>query len=202
MPPTSTPSGPDRPFGRASAALAILTAVNLLNYLDRYVLSAVLPWIESSFLLTDSQSGFLGSMFMLLYLMGAPFAGYFGDRRSRKILVAGGVFLWSLATIGSGMVSSYNQLLVMRALVGIGERGSEVPVLCVEMEPGCVWSDSVQDALVALAAETKWDGLVQRFLPNDRFPTDARHNSKIRREDLKVWATQQCGDLVTSIAAA
>ena len=123
MPSISTHPGPGRLFGRASSALAILTAVNLLNYLDRYVLSAVLPWIESSFLLTDSQSGFLGSMFMLLYLMGSPFAGYFGDRRSRKYLVAGGVFLWSLATIGSGMVSSYPQLLVMRALVGIGEAG-------------------------------------------------------------------------------
>jgi MFS family permease len=110
-------------FNRASAALVVLTAVNLLNYLDRYVLSAVLPWIETSFGLSDSQSGFLGSMFMLLYLAGSPFAGYFGDRRTRKWLVAGGVFLWSLATIGSGLVTGYGQLLAMRALVGIGEAG-------------------------------------------------------------------------------
>lgn len=87
------------------------------------------------------------------------------------------------------------------ALVGIGNRGSEVPVLCVEMEPGSAWSDEVQKALDALAAETKWSGLVQRYLPHDTFPTDPRHNSKIRREDLKEWATAQCPDLQGALAA-
>lgn len=123
MPPIHGNARPKRLLGYTSAALVILTAVNLLNYLDRYVLSAVLPWIEEAFQLSDSQSGFLGSLFMLLYLLGSPIAGYIGDRRTRKYLVAGGVFLWSLATIGSGLVSSYNQLLVMRALVGVGEAG-------------------------------------------------------------------------------
>jgi MFS family permease len=107
----------------ATAALTVLTLVNLLNYLDRYVLSAVLPLVEKSFDLNDSQSGFLGSLFILVYLAASPFAGYLGDRRARKYLVAGGVFVWSLATIGSGLASNYQQLLWMRALVGIGEAG-------------------------------------------------------------------------------
>ena len=107
----------------ALTVLSVLALINLLNYLDRYVLSAVLPWIEASFSLDDRQSGLLGSVFMLVHLAASPLAGYLGDRRRRKFLVAAGVFLWSLATIGSGLVDNYSSLLVMRALVGIGEAG-------------------------------------------------------------------------------
>jgi MFS family permease len=101
----------------------VLAVINLLNYLDRYVLSAVLPWIDADFSLSDNESGLLGSVFMLVHLSAAPFAGYLGDRRQRKYIVAGSVFLWSLATVGSGLAPSYDSLLVMRALVGIGEAG-------------------------------------------------------------------------------
>ncbi len=107
----------------ALGVLAVLAAINLLNYLDRYVMSAVLPWVEEGFSLSDRQSGLLGSVFMLVHLAASPFAGYLGDRRDRRYLVAGGVLLWSLATIGSGLSGSYGSLLVMRALVGIGEAG-------------------------------------------------------------------------------
>ncbi len=107
----------------AVSVLTVLAAINLLNYLDRYVMSAVLPWVEEGFALTDRQSGLLGSVFMLVHLAASPFAGYFGDRRQRRFLIAGGVFLWSLATIGSGLAGSYSSLLLMRALVGIGEAG-------------------------------------------------------------------------------
>lgn len=110
----------------AASVLLVLSIINLLNYLDRYVLSAVLPWVEETFLLSDQRSGLLGSMFMLLHLTASPVCGYFGDRRTRKYLVAGGVFLWSLATIGSGLAGSYGTLLLMRALVGIGEAGYAV----------------------------------------------------------------------------
>jgi len=82
------------------------------------------------------------------------------------------------------------------ALVGVGERGAEVPVLCVEMEPGKEWSEAVEQALVELGAGTPHEGIVQRFLHHPAFPVDARHNSKIRREDLKEWADGQCADLL------
>ena len=82
------------------------------------------------------------------------------------------------------------------ALVGVGTAGTEVPVLCVELEPGKQWSPELEAALVALAADTPHAGLVQRFLHNPAFPTDARHNSKIRREDLKPWAEARCADLM------
>jgi hypothetical protein len=81
-------------------------------------------------------------------------------------------------------------------LVGVGERGAEVPVLCVEMEPGKAWSEGVEQALIALATGTPHEGVVQRFLHHEAFPVDARHNSKIRREDLKEWAESRCADLL------
>ncbi len=87
------------------------------------------------------------------------------------------------------------------ALVGVGERGTEVPVLCVEMEPGKSWSADVETALKALVADTQWSETVARFLPHPAFPTDARHNSKIRREDLRVWVASRCADLVGREAA-
>lgn len=82
------------------------------------------------------------------------------------------------------------------ALVGIGAPGSEQPVLCVEMEPGKTYDAAVEQSLVELAVPTAHAGRVARFLPHPGFPTDARHNSKIRRGELKVWATARCQDLV------
>lgn len=109
-----------------TATLAVLTLVNLLNYLDRYVLSSVLPWIESDFDLADRQSGLLGSVFIIAFLLAAPVSGYLGDRTQRTRLLAAGVFLWSLATIASGLAQDYASLVVTRALIGIGEAGYAV----------------------------------------------------------------------------
>lgn len=75
------------------------------------------------------------------------------------------------------------------ALVGVGEPGAEVPVLCVELEKGQTWTNEDEAALLALADDTRYARLVRAVLVHPGFPVDARHNSKIRREDLKVWAT-------------
>ena len=107
----------------AMALLLVLTVINFLNYLDRYVLSAVLEGIRSDLGFDDSQGGLLGSVFMLVYTVAAPLGGVLGDRWNRNRMVAVGVGLWSLATIGSGMAESYEGLLTMRALIGIGEAG-------------------------------------------------------------------------------
>jgi acyl-coenzyme A synthetase/AMP-(fatty) acid ligase len=87
------------------------------------------------------------------------------------------------------------------ALVGVGTAGRQIPVLCVEMEPGKPWSMQVEADLEALAAETPHASVVQRFIHHAAFPTDARHNSKIRRGDLRQWAISQCGDLIDEEAA-
>jgi acyl-CoA synthetase (AMP-forming)/AMP-acid ligase II len=75
------------------------------------------------------------------------------------------------------------------ALVGVGPAGDQRPVLCVELEEGRSWSPALEAELRELARGTPWDGVVQAFVPHPGFPTDARHNSKIRNEDLAAWAT-------------
>src|SRR5689334_24633268 len=64
-------------------ALALLMAVNLLNYVDRQVLYAVFPLIKADLSLSDTALGFLGSAFMVCYLASAPILGFLGDRYSR-----------------------------------------------------------------------------------------------------------------------
>ncbi len=102
--------------------LGVLTGINLLNYLDRYVVSALLPDLKRAPLyLTDFQLGTLMSGFLVVYTLVAPLFGRIGDRGSRTRPIAIGVFLWSLATGLSGLAGSYFQLLGGRAAVGIGE---------------------------------------------------------------------------------
>jgi MFS family permease len=115
-------SADEREHPRAWLALSVLTAVNLLNYLDRYVLSAIVPDLKAAPLsLSDTEIGALQSAFMLVYLLAAPVFGALGDRGGRTRPIAIGVALWSLATVLSGVAATYGQLLAGRALVGIGE---------------------------------------------------------------------------------
>lgn len=101
--------------------LAVLAGINLLNYLDRYVVTALLPDIKSAMHASDFQLGALMSGFLIVYMLAAPFFGWIGDRGSRTRPIAIGVFLWSLATGLSGLARNYFQLLAARAVVGIGE---------------------------------------------------------------------------------
>ena len=102
-------------------ALVVLTGINLLNYLDRYVVSPIAPDLKAAMGLTDAQLGWLVPAFMLVYMIAAPAFGAWGDRGSRTRPIAIGVFIWSLATMASGLARNYPQLLAGRALVGIGE---------------------------------------------------------------------------------
>ncbi|MEI6702563.1 MAG: MFS transporter, partial [Deltaproteobacteria bacterium] len=110
-----------RYYPGARYALALLLCVNLLNYIDRQALYAVFPLIKSDLKLSDTALGFLGSAFMLCYMLAAPIFGRLGDRLNRARLAAGGLAIWSIATMLSGMAASYRTLLAARALVGVGE---------------------------------------------------------------------------------
>jgi MFS transporter, Spinster family, sphingosine-1-phosphate transporter len=124
----SAPNPPSMggPSGARRWALGILialTAINFVNYLDRYVLSAVLEEIRLELDITDGAAGLLGTMFMVVYTVAAPLGGYVGDRWRRNRMVAVAVALWSVATVGSGLAQDYETLLILRAMVGIGEAG-------------------------------------------------------------------------------
>lgn len=114
----SAPPGPLRSW--PVYLMVVLTTINFLNYIDQRLLSAVLESVKAEFVLTDTQGGFLGSAFVIAYTLAAPI-GYFGDRVSRRRLIAGGVMLWSLATIAGSFARSYHELLLCRALLGVGE---------------------------------------------------------------------------------
>jgi MFS family permease len=101
--------------------LILLTGINLLNYLDRYVVAAVLEPLGRDLHLTDIQLGRLPFVFVVVYMLSAPLFGWLADRYDRPKLVALGVACWSLATAGASLVHSYPALLFTRSLVGVGE---------------------------------------------------------------------------------
>jgi len=106
----------------AWGVLAILTSINLLNYIDRFVFPAVSESIKHSPLApTDTQIGLGSTAFLAVYLLAAPFFGIVGDRANRMRWVAGGIFLWSAATALGGLARTMPELIGARSLVGIGE---------------------------------------------------------------------------------
>jgi MFS family permease len=105
----------------ALIALGVLTTINLLNYLDRYLVPPLVPELERALGISHAQSGWLWPAFMLVYMIAAPVFGAWGDRGSRTRPMAIGVAVWSVATVLSGLARSYPQLFASRALVGIGE---------------------------------------------------------------------------------
>jgi MFS transporter, Spinster family, sphingosine-1-phosphate transporter len=106
---------------RPGAILTLLTGLNLLNYLDRLVMSAVLPKVQEELGLTNFQGGLLATVFLIGYFVTSPLFGALGDRLPRKGLIAAGVLVWSAATIASGLASGLWSLLLARAVVGVGE---------------------------------------------------------------------------------
>jgi len=104
-----------------NASLWMLTLVNLICYLDRFIIAAAAPRIQAEFSLNNAETGTFMSMFMVGYVLTSPLFGYYGDRRSRPFLMALGVMIWSFATLWSGLANNFYTLLVARALVGVGE---------------------------------------------------------------------------------
>src|SRR5262245_43152286 len=103
------------------AIVTLLTGLNFLNYLDRYIVAAVLPPIKKELALSDFEGGLLATVFLLGYFVTAPIFGVLGDRMPRKWLIAFGVAVWSAATIASGLAGSLGALIAARAVVGVGE---------------------------------------------------------------------------------
>ncbi|HEU4616041.1 MAG TPA: MFS transporter [Kofleriaceae bacterium] len=109
-----------------TAILVLLTGLNLLNYIDRYIVAAVLvkikgPVAEGGLDLSNGQAGLLATAFLLGYFLTSPLFGARADKGARKGLIALGVGVWSFATLATGLVDSFALLLGARIVVGIGE---------------------------------------------------------------------------------
>src|SRR5437899_4390173 len=102
-------------------ALSVVTILNFLNYIDRFILAAVLPRVKSELVLTDFQLGLLANVFLVTYFVTSPLFGALGDRLSRPRLMSAGVTAWSIATAAAGFTADFVQLLIARAWVGSGE---------------------------------------------------------------------------------
>ena len=119
-------------------ALGLLALINLLNYIDRNVIYALFEPIKRDLALSDSQLGWLGSAYIVVFSLAALPFGVLSDLRSRRTVIAGGVTLWSAFTFLSGLVNTFGQLFTCRALVGVGEAayGPAASSLVADYFPG------------------------------------------------------------------
>lgn len=109
-------------LGYSYYVVIALMCVYTLSFMDRVLISLLVEPIRTELSLSDTEIGMLiGFGFVLFYsVMGLPF-GSLADRSNRRNLIFFGIIGWSLATAGSSMVQGFGCLLLMRALVGIGE---------------------------------------------------------------------------------
>lgn len=111
----------------AKTALLLLFFVSFCNYVDRFVLSILMPSIKADLDLSDTQLGALGTAFTLSYvLLSIPFARA-ADRRKRTSLIALCVAIWSAMTAACGLAQNFIQLAIARVFVGVGEAGATPP---------------------------------------------------------------------------
>lgn len=156
------PADRDAPLPGAGSALALLLLINLFNYIDRYVLAAVVGPVKKTFFVQgggagndaltaivvwfqnrigvkpeDALLGLLAMAFMVVYMVGASVFARLAERRSRWALVGIGVILWSLASGASGLAATFLLLLITRCCVGIGEAayGPVAPTMISDLYP-------------------------------------------------------------------
>lgn len=109
--------------GQLAYALALLFAINFMNFYDRQVIGAVGESIKVEFELSDTQLSGLTTAFVLLYAaVGLPL-GHWADVGRRKVLLFASVLVWSVFTALSGLAGGFVSLFVFRLGVGIGEAG-------------------------------------------------------------------------------
>lgn len=106
--------------------LFTLTGLNILNYIDRNIFSAMMPSIQRDLGFTDTQLGLLGSAFIFSYTLISPVFGFIGDRGPRIKTMAAGLFLWSGATAFSGIARTFQTQFITRVVVGFGEAAYSV----------------------------------------------------------------------------
>ncbi|XP_058020329.1 protein spinster homolog 3-like isoform X3 [Ahaetulla prasina] len=117
------PQGSSKPpTRRAYIAIATLCHLNLVNYMDWFLVAGVLLDIQKFFNLTDQTTGLLHTVFILCFLFSAPVFGYLGDRYNQKIILCIGISFWSTVTFCSSFIPASMPWLffISRGLVGAG----------------------------------------------------------------------------------
>src|ERR1017187_7808634 len=105
----------------ATTALVLLTAMNFVNYLDRYILPAVQEQVKGEFRLTDSQIGSLTLWFMVAYVFSSPLTGWLGDHFPRKPMIVAAALGIAAMNFLTASVHGYMSLNLRHAALGVGE---------------------------------------------------------------------------------
>ena len=105
----------------ATTALVLLTALNFVNYIDRYILPGVQEQVKAEFHLSDEHIGTLTFWFMIAYMFTSPITGWLGDRFPRKPMIVIAALFWAAINFLTATVHSYDSLNIRHAALGVGE---------------------------------------------------------------------------------
>lgn len=103
--------------------VGLLWGVALLNYMDRQMLSTMKDAMQVDIVELQSATNFgrLMAIFLWIYALMSPVSGVIADRMSRKWLIVGSLFVWSSVTYLMGIAETFNQIVFLRALMGVSE---------------------------------------------------------------------------------
>jgi predicted MFS family arabinose efflux permease len=121
----------------ATTALVLLTALNFVNYIDRYILPGVQEQIKGEFHISDGRLGSLTLWFMVAYMATSPITGGLGDRFPRKPVIVGAALFWSGINFLTASVHSFDSLNLRHAALGVGEAtfGIFAPAVLADFYP-------------------------------------------------------------------
>ncbi len=121
----------------ATLALTLLTALNFVNYIDRYVLAGVQEQIKGEFHVSDAQLGSLTFYFLLVYVLISPLTGWLGDRFPRKPMIVLAALFWCSVNLLTAFVHTFASLNLRHAALGLGEAsfGIFAPALLADFYP-------------------------------------------------------------------
>ncbi len=125
------------PVAGATVALVLLTILNFVNYIDRYIIFGVQEMVKKQFGVSDSQLGSIAFLFFTTYMCSAPLTGWLGDHFPRKPLIVGLALVISAVNVLTGTVHAFDSLLFRHAILGIGEAslGIYAPALLADFYP-------------------------------------------------------------------
>jgi MFS family permease len=108
-------------YSRAWFTVGLLWFVAFFNYIDRFMLTTMRGSLIEAIPMSDAQFGLLTSVFLWVYGLLSPIAGFLADRHKRSHVIVGSIFVWSLVTWLTSRATTFEQLLATRALMGISE---------------------------------------------------------------------------------
>ncbi len=135
--PSAKPAVSNQAIAGATVALVLLTALNFVNYIDRYVIAGVQEQIKGEFHVSDAQIGSLAFFFLLTYMIASPFTGWLGDHFPRKPMIVAAALFWSTVNLLTAYVHTFGELNFRHAALGIGEAtfGIFAPALLSDFFP-------------------------------------------------------------------